>query len=230
MAISTIRDGGKEPFIPANKVQQGYILDIQRAVAQSEFCELYKLKFIPETYRIYTTALKFLDGIHVRLMSDSKDSINIGGLIKITKSGRYRETNEKNGNINCFIELGDIGRQVLEKGIDGFDDIFQEDEIMKEYMTFAQNYARKELMLYGYGFNTHGYEIYQTTLMFLIYAIITVKQYAENPNIDENEFKLIIGTFFTIHFRRENGKINLYFSVNKTYKTTVKSDLQTEKD
>lgn len=221
-------DNAKPALVPANPVQRDLILDIQKAVSSSPLCEQYHMNFISEPFKIYTIASMFLDGIRIRLGADSKQSISIGGLITIEKSERYRETNEKSGNINCKIILGDIGRRIWEEGIDGFDDILMSDEIMKEDMTFAQNYARKELTIYGYGFNSHGYEIYQIALLFLVYMLIITRQYAENPTIEENNFEIIIGTYFTVKFKREEGKMNIYFLPNKKYKTIVKSDLQTE--
>ena len=221
--------GTKDPFIPANNVQKGLILDIQRAVAESPFCEQYHLNFIPETFKLYTVVIKFLDGIKSRLtMSGNKNEVSIGGLINISKSTRFNETAEKTGNMNSVIVLGEIGEALFKDGPDGFKDILMEDPIMKDDMMYAQTYAQKELMFYGYGYKPKGYDIYQSCLLFFAYLILTVKKYAENPKTNPDEFRIIIGSHFSVAFKRFPEGPKLFFQPSKVFKLGAKSDEQTE--
>lgn len=220
--------GIKDPFIPANNVQKGLILDIQRAVSESPFCEQYHLNFIPETFKLYTVAIKFLDGIKSRLIVGGKDEVSIGGLINIRKSTRFNETAEKTGSMNSVITIDEIGEAVFEKGPEGFKDILMDDPVMRDDMIFAQSYAQKELMNYGYGYKPKGYDIYQSCLLFFAYMILTVKKYAENPNTDPETFRIVIGSHFSVAFKRYPEGPKIFFQPSKVFKLGAKSDDQTE--
>ena len=66
----------KDVFIPADKQQRDIILRIQREVADSPFMEIYQMHFIPETFVLYTTVLKFMEGIKRTLFRNDKNERN----------------------------------------------------------------------------------------------------------------------------------------------------------
>lgn len=220
--------GIKDPFIPANNEQRGLILDIQRAVAESPFCEQYHLNFIPETFKLYTVVIKFLDGIKTRLLVASKEDISIGGLINIRKSTRVNDKAEKTGSMNSVIEIGEIGEALFKNGPSGFKDILMDDPVMRDDMIAAQAVAQKELTFYGYGYKAGGYDIYQSCLLFFVYMILVVKKYAENPNTDPDKFRIIIGSHFTVAFKVYPDGPKIFFQPSKVFKLGAKSDDQTE--
>lgn len=218
----------KDVFIPADKQQRDIILRIQREVADSPFMEIYQMHFIPETFVLYTTVLKFMEGIKRTLFRNDKQFISIGDMITIEKSTRTRETAEKTGNINCIIKLGPVGESILNKGIDGFVDVLENDKKMMADMSYAQTIAQKELEHYRFGYRIEGMEIYQMVMIFFVHTILIVKEYAENANIDEKEFMLNIGTYFAIRFHRHDNTYDLHFVPGETMKKSVKSDGYTE--
>lgn len=219
----------KDVFIPANEKQRTLILRIQREVADSPFMEVYKMTFVPETYKIYTTVLMFMEGVKRVLFKNEKQTISIGDLIVIQKSTRFRETAEKSGNINCFLKLGPIGESILNNGIDGFKDVLMDDPVMKADMQYAQSIASKELDAYGIGYNIQDFELYQVVMIFLIHMILVIKEYAENPNVDEHSFRLEIGGYFTAYFKRTDDSYDIIFNSGATLKKSVKSDGYTER-
>lgn len=222
--------GIKKSFVPINETQRTIITRIQQCVSDSTFMEKYKMLFLNENYKMYTVVLEFLEGIRRTLHKNEKVMVSIGDIITIKKSIRNKSTAEKYGNINCVIELGPIGEEILNKGIDGFKDVLPDDNIMKGDMEYAQAIAKKELLDYGYGVNEFGtHDLYYISIIFLMYMIEVIKEYAENAKVNEDTFEVILGGYIRAGFARDETGYSLTFNPGEDMKKVVKSDGYTER-
>jgi hypothetical protein len=216
----------KRNFIPVRQVERDLILKIQKSVCNSDFMNKYRFNLIPETFDIYTTVIAFMDGIHSLFSKAEYDEINIGDILIITKTNRDKKKTEKLGNINCVMKLGPVGENIFNQGVEGFEDVLEEDIDMRKDMLAASALAVKYLEDYAVK-GIKAEDVYHIAITFFTYMIITVKECIDNENINERDFILEIGShlsYFDIRIKRPN----MYLNVGPALKLTVKSDALTE--
>lgn len=220
----------KRNFIPVNEKERELILDIQKKVCDSEFMDKFRYNLIPETFDIYTVVLAFMDGIRDLFGRPEYEELSIGDILVLFKTERVRDT-EKSGNINCVITLGDIGKSIVDNGIDGYADVLGEYVNMRNDMLAAATLAIKTLKDYSTG-GLKPEDVYHIASAFFTFMLIKVSECANNDNIDPNTFSLNIGphnlSYFEAGFARKNGKTIITLNVGPELKKAVKSDALTE--
>ena len=220
----------KKNFIPVNEAERELILDIQKKVCDSEFMAKLRYNLIPETFDIYTVVLAFMNGIHSVFGKPEYEDISIGDIFVFIKTVRNKQT-EKSGNINCKIVLGDVGKDIVDHGIEGFRDVLEEYVNMRSDMLAASVLAIKALKDYSTG-GLKPEDVYHIASAFFVYMLIKVAECANNENVDPNTFGINIGpnnmSYFKIGFVRKNGKPVITINVGPELKKAVKSDALTE--
>lgn len=216
----------KRNFIPINQEERDLVLKIQKAVCDSEFMNQYRFNLIAETFDIYTTVIAFMNGIHSLFSRVEYDEINIGDIFIITKTTRDQKKSEKLGNINCVMTLGQVGQNILDNGIDGFEDVCETDMEMRKVMMAASALAIAVLEDYAIK-GIKAEDVYHITIAFFTYMIIVAKECMDNDNIKDQDFKIEIGSHLA-YFEVRIKKPKIYLNVGPALKLTVKSDALTE--
>jgi hypothetical protein len=220
----------KKNFIPVNERDRDLILKIQKSVCNSDFMDKFRYNLIAETFDIYTVVLAFMDGIHSIFGRANVDEINIGDEIILIKTVRDKVKNEKSGNINCKMEFGEVAKNLMTLGIDGYKDTLNDDSDMRADMLDAAKLACKYLQDYAIGGLTPE-DVYHIAIAFFTYMILTIDECSKNENITDTDFHLEIGShlaYFEIGFVRKKTKSIMVLNVGPALKLTVKSDAQTE--
>lgn len=220
----------KRNFIPVNEKNRDLCLKIMKSVATSDFMDKFRYNLIPETFDIYTVVLAFMDGIHSVFVNPDVEVISIGEILVIEKTVRNNAKAEKSGNINCKMYLGDVGKALIEEGIDGYEDVLVEDTDLRKIMLAASALAVKKLTDYAIG-GLKPEDVYHIASAFFVYMLLTVDECSKNENISDSDFRFEVGShlsYFTIGFKRGARGTVITLNVGPALKLTVKSDGQTE--
>lgn len=220
----------KRNFIPVDEKDRDLILKIQKSVCNSDIMDKMRYNLIPETFDIYTVVIAFMDGVHRLLMNADVEVISIGELLVIEKTVRNNAKAEKSGNINCKMYLGDVGKALVEQGIDGFEDVLEEDTDLRKVMLAAAAFGIRYLADYAMS-GLKAEDVYHIASIFFVYMILLIDECSKNENLGD-ELRLEIGSknlsYFTIGYKRGSKGTVITLNVGPALKLTVKSDGLTE--
>ena len=238
---SKTESGYKNYIMPRHKEMVPIANEIQRRLANEPLILEFGMRLVPGCFKTYTVVAKYLEvatrELSKRAINHTDAEVTIADIFIMTRSSRFKESNEKTGNIDPVFIPGPITERLIAHD-KIHDELFfpsQNGKIQTssdEYQTAMtlQALCAKELLAYQITLRVEDMCIFIITLLYLknaVEVLIDMIEAAEDPS---EPVVYLIYDLLEIRARRNDaGELKVTFHPGALSKTLIKSD-STEMD
>ena len=233
--------GFKNYIMPRHTSMVPIANEIQRRLSNEPLILEYGMRLVPGCYRTYTVVAKYLEvatrELSKRAISNTSARVNIADVFIMTRSARYKESNEKMGNIDPVFLPGSITERLI-RHEKIHDELFlpsingKIDTESDEYQTALtlQALCAKDLLSFQINLKVDDMSIFIITLLYLKNAVETLIDMCEASEDPTEPIVYLMYDLLEIRARRgDDGNIKVTFHPGALSKTLTKSD-STETD
>lgn len=231
----------KREWLPDGNVQKALVREVETGVINDPILKACNLDLSGEPFKLYTITSMFIRACTVYL--DTKEFLDIGGLITMERDVRVNDDAEKSGNIVAKIKPGEILKSIVNRTqVElGILDIAMGSEIIrvpvrKDFneqdritLGFIQTQTAKLLNGYKYGINPEDWTIYIIAFLFIKHAVLVAMRNATGNTAHRCKINFADTIDITVSCDPKKDTFKIKCDPSKESKLNVKSDSYTEK-